>query len=143
MSDINKTMISGRLVRDPELRYTPSGTAVMDISIASNRAWKSKSGETSEETTFVDVTIWATQAESLAPYLKTGQWIMVEGRLNLDTWETTEGQKRYKLSLVADRVHLPPRNTGPKTASGDAAEPVAVTAEAKGLTGDDDEEIPF
>jgi len=139
MSDLNKVIISGRVVRDPELRYTPSNVAVMDVSIASNRSWKNRDSETQEETTYVDITVWAKQAEALEPFVKKGQWLMVEGRLNLDTWET-DGQKRSKLSMVADRVNLPPRSPGPKAQTNEAVP--AGAGVATGLTADDDE-IPF
>jgi len=107
MSDLNEVIISGRLTRDSELRYTPSGTAVTDITIASNRIW-SKDSDRQEETTFVDVTIWGKQAESLSEYLVKGRHIMVVGRLQLNKWETEEGDKRSKLSMVAEKINLTP-----------------------------------
>jgi|3_EtaG_2_1085321.scaffolds.fasta_scaffold00214_8 single-strand DNA-binding protein len=133
MSDLNKWMGSGRLTRDAELRFTPAGTAVTDVSVCSNRVW-SKDGEKQEEACFVDVTVWGKQGEAIAEYLKKGQYIMVEGRLKLDTWET-DGNKRSKLRVVADRIHLAPRSTSPKTSSGSA--PAANTNVPA------DEEIPF
>ena len=68
MSDINKVIVTGRVTRDSELRQTPNGTAVTDVSVASNRIW-SKNGDRQEEATFVDVTLWGKQAESLSQYL--------------------------------------------------------------------------
>jgi len=109
MSDLNKWVGSGRVTRDTELRYTPNGNPVADISVASNRVW-SKDGEKQEETTFVDITLWGKAAESLSKYLTKGTFIMVEGRLKLDTWAATDGTKRSKLRVVADNVNL-----GPKT----------------------------
>ena len=105
MSDLNEVVISGRLTRDSELRYTPSGTAVTDVVIASNRNW-SKDGEKQEETTFVDVTIWGKQAESLHTYLVKGRHLMIVGRLKLNKWETEEGDKRSKLQWLLKKLIL-------------------------------------
>ena len=111
MSDLNEVVISGRLTRDSELRYTPSGTAVTDVVIASNRIW-SKDSERQEETTFVDVTIWGKQAESLHTYLVKGRHLMIVGRLKLNKWETEEGDKRSKLTMVAEKINLTPSGGG-------------------------------
>ena len=111
MSDLNEVVISGRLTRDSELRYTPSGTAVTDVVIASNRIW-SKDGEKQEETAFVDVTIWGKQAESLHTYLSKGRHLMIVGRLKLNKWETEEGDKRSKLTMVAEKINLTPSGGG-------------------------------
>jgi len=116
MSDLNRWVGSGRVTRDTELRYTPNGTAVADVGICSNRIW-SKDGAKQEEPTFVDVTLWGKQAESLAQYLTKGAFVMVEGRLQLDTWETDEGVKRSKLRVVAERVNLGPKSSGGATKS--------------------------
>ena len=103
MTDLNEVIVSGRLTRDSELRRTPNGTAVTDVIIASNRIW-SKDSERQEETTFVDVTIWGRQAESLQEYLVKGRHIMVVGRLKLNKWETEQGDKRSKLTMVAEKI---------------------------------------
>ena len=107
MSDLNEVIVRGRVTRDAELRYTPSGTAVTDVTIASNRVW-SKDSEKQEETTFVDVTIWGRQAETLSEYLLKGRHLMVVGRLKLNKWENSEGEKRSKMTVVADKVNLTP-----------------------------------
>mgnify|MGYP006274052021 CR=1 FL=1 len=111
MSDINKWIGSGRVTRDTELRYTPSGTAVVDVGLCCNRVWN-KDGQRQEEATFVDVTLWGKQAETLSQYLTKGTFVIVEGRLILDAWETPEGVKRSKLRVVADRVNLGPKQSG-------------------------------
>ena len=108
MSDLNKWIGSGRLTRDAELRYTPNGTAVTDVTLASNRVWY-RDGDKQEETLFVDVTIWGKAAENLAQYLKKGGFVMVEGRLKLDQWTNDKDEKRSKISVVADQVNLGPR----------------------------------
>jgi|TARA_R110000824_G_scaffold10866_1_gene47542 single-strand DNA-binding protein len=110
MSDLNEVVISGRLTRDAELRQTPNGTAVTDIIVASNRIW-SKDSDKQEEATFVDVTIWGKQAESLAKYLTKGRHVMLTGRLKLNKWETEEGDRRSKLTVVAEKVNLTPGGT--------------------------------
>ena len=112
MSDINKVIITGRVTRDSELRKTPNGTSVTDVSVVSNRIWN-KAGDRQEEPTFVDVTLWGKQAESLSQYLTKGRHVMVEARLKLNSWETDEGVKRNKLTLVAENVNLTPSNTNP------------------------------
>jgi len=112
MSDVNKVIITGRVTRDSELRETPGGTSVTDISVVSNRIW-TKNGERQEDATFVDVTIWGKQAETLSPMLTKGRHVMIEGRLKLNSWETDEGVKRSKLSVVAESVNLTPSNPNP------------------------------
>ena len=87
MANYNKVILIGNLTRDPELRYTPKGTAVAKIGLAINRTWRSDTGEMKEETTFVDVDAFGRQAETLGQYMKKGRPIMIEGRLRLDTWE--------------------------------------------------------
>ncbi len=89
--------------------------------MCSNRIW-SKDGSKQEEPTFLDITLWGKQAESLAPYLNKGTFIMVEGRLQLDTWETDEGVKRSKLRVVAERINLGPRGNSGKREEAAAVE---------------------
>ena len=105
MASLNKVFLIGNLTRDPELRYTPSGTAVADLSMAINRRYTTASGEKKEETCFVDVTLWARRAEVASQYLKKGSPLFVEGRLHLDKWET-DGQKRSKLKVVAQNFQF-------------------------------------
>ena len=131
MSDINKVIITGRVTRDSELRTTPNGTAVADVSVVSNRVW-SKAGDRQEESTFVDVTLWGKQAESLTPYLTKGRHVMVEARLKLNSWETDEGVKRNKLTLVAENVNLTPNNANPSQSKQETAS-----------TSSKDEDAPF
>ena len=113
MSDLNKWIGSGRVTRDSELRFTPGGTPVVDIGLCSNRSW-SKDGERTESPTFLDVTLWGKQAEVLTQYLTKGTFIMVEGRLELDTWDAEDGSKRSKLRVVANQVNLGPKTTPSK-----------------------------
>ncbi len=103
MASFNKVILVGNLTRDPELRYTPNGRAIAKFGIAVNRSWKSESGESREEVTFVDVDAFGRQAEVLGQYLKKGRPIMIEGRLKLDQWEDKQsGQKRSRLGVVME-----------------------------------------
>jgi len=100
MASFNKVILAGNLTRDPELRYTPKGTAVVKLGLAINRTWKSESGEKKEEVTFVDVDAWDRQAEVIAQYMRKGKPILIEGRLQLDSWEDkTTHQKVSKLKV--------------------------------------------
>ena len=103
MANFNKVILAGNLTRDPEMRYTPKGTAIANFGLAINRKWKSESGETKEETTFVDIEAWDRQAEVVAQYFKKGNPILVEGRLKLDQWEDKNThQKQSKLKVVLE-----------------------------------------
>jgi len=122
MANVNKVLLLGRLTRDPELRYTPNGTAVCDLGIAVSRKWKSPDGSWKEDTCFVDVTVWQKQAEYCAEYLKKGREVFIEGRLTLDQWQSPEGQKRSKLKVVAQSVQfLGARPGGAAVGGGPAA----------------------
>ncbi|MCH1408688.1 MAG: single-stranded DNA-binding protein [Verrucomicrobiales bacterium] len=107
MPNLNKVMLMGNITRDPEVRYTPKGTAVTDISLAVNRSYTLDDGERREETTFVDVTYWGRQAEVIGEYMKKGRPIYVEGRLQLDQWEDKNtGQNRSRLKIVGDNFQF-------------------------------------
>jgi single-strand DNA-binding protein len=113
MANLNKVMLIGNLTRDPELRYTPSGRAVADISLAINRVWVNDAGQKQEETTFVDVTLWGRQAELAQQYLTKGRGAYVEGRLQMDTWDDKEtGKKRSRLKVVGDSLQFLPDGRG-------------------------------
>jgi len=107
MASVNKVILIGNVTRDPEIKYTPKGTALVELGLAMNRVYTPEGGERREETTFVDVTIWGRTAEIANEYAKKGKQIYIEGRLQLDTWEDkTSGQKRSKLRVVADNLTL-------------------------------------
>lgn len=110
MANLNKVFLMGNLTADPELRYTPKGTAVTDIRLAINRYYAGDNSERQEETTFVDVTLWNRQAEVAGNYLSKGRGVFVEGRLQLDSWEDkASGQKRTKLRVIGENIQLFPR----------------------------------
>ncbi|HAA88857.1 MAG TPA: single-stranded DNA-binding protein [Verrucomicrobiales bacterium] len=107
MASVNKVILIGNCTRDPEVRYTPKGTAVADIGMAMNRYFSSDGGERREETTFVDVTLWGRQAEVAGEYLKKGRPVYIEGRLQMDSWDDKNtGQKRTKLKIVGEQMQL-------------------------------------
>ena len=152
MASFNKVVLVGNLTRDPELRYTPKGTAVAKIGLAVNRVWTNEAGEKKEEVTFVDIDMFGRTAENVAQYMRKGSPLLVEGRLRLDQWDDKQtGQKRSKLGVVAETVQFlgsPPSgdasnapNTVSRPASAPAAAPVAEPAEPEGAPEGDD--VPF
>jgi single-strand DNA-binding protein len=107
MADLNKVFLMGRLTFDPELRRTPTGTAVTELRMATSRSWAGRDGERREETLFIDVTVWDRQAENCCQYLRKGSGLHVEGYLKMDTWDDkTTGEKRSKIRVQADRVQF-------------------------------------
>ena len=106
MANLNKVFLIGNLTRDPELRYTPGGTAVANLGLAVNRRFKDSSGGLKEEVCFLTVTVWDKQAEACCQYLKKGSPIFVEGVLQSRTWETQDGQKRSAIDVRAERVQF-------------------------------------
>ena len=106
MANFNRVFLMGNLTRDPELRYTPSGTAVANLRIAVNRRYKNQAGEVKEETAFITVVTWGKQAETCSQFLSKVRPIFVEGRLQTRSWETSDGQKRNVLEVRASRVQF-------------------------------------
>jgi len=105
-ASMNKVFLMGNLTRDPELRYVPSGSAVVNFSVAVNRTYKDTAGERKEDTSFVRVVVWGKMAEICGEYLTKGRAVLVEGRLKSRTWETPEGQKRNAMDVVATSVQF-------------------------------------
>lgn len=107
MPNLNQVNLIGHLTREPEVRYTPKGTAVVEIGLAINREWKTDSGEKKSEVVFVDVTAWARLAEVIGEYLKKGSPVFFTGRLSLESWvDKATNQKRQKLVVIADGMQL-------------------------------------
>src|SRR5438067_10664973 len=122
MASFNKVILLGNLTRDPEVRYTPRGSAVADLGIAVNRQYALENGEKREEVTFVDVTFWGRTAEVAGEYFKKGRPIFIEGRLQLDTWvDKQSGQKRSKLQVIGETMQMlgGPRSGGASTDNAD------------------------
>lgn len=134
MASVNKVIIVGNLTRDPELRYTPKGTACCEIGLAVNRKYKPEGGAVREEVTFLDVVIWDKRAEVVTKYLKKGAGIYIEGRLQMDSWEDkVTGQKRSKIRIVAEDFQFIDR--APKA---DSTTPAASTGPVTPTAADDD-----
>lgn len=106
MASLNKVYLIGNLTRKPELRYTPSGTPVAEFGLAVNRHYTTSGGEKRRDTCFVEVTVWRNKAELCYDHLTKGSPVFIEGRLELDTWETRNGERRSKLRVVADNLQL-------------------------------------
>lgn len=125
MANFNKVILAGNLTRDPELRYTPKGTAVAKIGMAINRTWKNEAGETKEEVTFVDVDAFGRTAEVIGQYLKKGRPILIEGRLRYETWDDKQtNQKRSKLGVVLENFQfMDSGNRGDGVSGGGAKAP--------------------
>src|SRR6476659_949833 len=151
MASFNKVILLGNLTRDPEVRYTPKGTAVTELGMAVNRVYTAENGEKREETTFVDVTLWGRTAEIAGEYLKKGRPVFIEGRLQLDTWDDKQsGQKRSKLKVVGEGLQLlGGRPGGGGGGGGDdegGSRPSSRPApppKASAPSAPDDDEIPF
>jgi len=148
MASFNKVILLGNLTRDPEVRYTPKGTAVTDLGLAVNRSYTAENGEKREEVTFVDVTFWGRTAEVAGEYLKKGRPVFVEGRLQLDSWDDKQsGQKRTKLKVIGENMQMLGAPRGGGSGGGDeegasrSSRPAPPPKAAP--SGPDDDEIPF
>jgi single-strand DNA-binding protein len=128
MASLNSVTLLGNLTRDPELRYTPQGTAVATFGLAVNRRYQ-QDGQQREEVCFVDIVAFGRQAETVNEYLSKGNLALVEGRLQWRSWETPEGQKRSKHEVVANNVQFMPRGSG--GASEDAYPPARSAAPSR------------
>ncbi len=106
MASYNHVILAGNLTSDIDLRHLPSGTAVADLRLAVSEKFKRKDGESVEKTVFVDVAVWDKQAENCAKYLGKGSPVLIEGRLQMDEWQTKEGEKRTKLRIRANTVQF-------------------------------------
>ena len=160
MASYNKVLLMGNLTRDPEVRYTPKGTAIANVGLAVNRRWTTETGEQKEEVTFVDVEVWGRQAETVGQYLSKGKPLFVEGRLKLDSWEDKEsGQKKSKLKVVCEHFQFIGAPGGraefkdqapsdaaparPAARGGRAAEAPREAAEPEPTATGEDDNIPF
>jgi single-strand DNA-binding protein len=154
MASFNKVILLGNLTRDPEVRYTPKGSAVCDLGIAVNRQYTLDSGEKREEVTYVDVVLWSRLAEIAGEYLKKGRPVFIEGRLQMDSWEDKQsGQKRTKLRVIGETMQLlgsRPSGTGggaegggEERSSRGGGKSSAPPTKAPAAAEPDDDEIPF
>lgn len=144
MPNFNQVIIVGHLTRDPEIRYTPKGVAVTQLSVAVNRNWKSDSGEAKEEVCFVDCTAWSHQAEVIAQFLKKGSPILVQGRLRQESWEDKNTkQKRTKLGVVVERFEFLGQNTEGAAPPRPVARAAAQPQPERDSEAPADDDIPF
>ena len=140
-ASLNRVILIGNLTADPEMRYTPSGTARTRFSIAINRQYKDSSGQLQEEVTFVPIVVWGSQAENCANYLSKGRSVAVDGRLRIDSFENAEGERRKVVEVVASAVQFlggAPRSQEQQQATS-VSSPPAEKANVQGT----DEEVPF
>ena len=150
MSSFNKVILVGNLTRDPELRYTPKGTAIAKIGMAVNHKWKNEAGELKEEVTFVDIEVWGRTAENVGQYMRKGSSMLVEGRLKLETWDDKQtNQKRSKMVVVGETVQFlgSPRSGGEgapaeRSSRPAATKPTEAASEADGPPPEEDD-VPF
>ncbi len=153
MASLNRVLLIGNLTRDPELRYTPSGTPVADLRLAVNSMFRDQAGQRKEETCFVTIVVWSRQAEICQQYLKKGRSIFVEGRLIYRSWEA-EGKTRSTMEVRADRVQFlgSPAGRGGETATAESLESAAPAPAVAGRTEEanegagevsGDDEVPF
>lgn len=154
-ANFNKVILAGNLTRDPELRYTPQGTAIAKIGLAINRRYTGQDGQTKDETTFVDVDAFGKQAEVIGQYLKKGRPVLIEGRLKLDQWDDkTTGQKRSRLGVILESFQFidskaggaegssAPSSPAPNRPARPAAQPASPATESD-VPPIEDDDVPF
>ncbi len=119
---LNKAIVIGNLTRDPELRSLPNGTKVCSFSLATNRVWKDQNGARQESSDYHNVVIFGRQAETVAQYMKKGNSMLVEGRMQTRSWDDkTSGEKKYRTEIIADRTQFGPKGTGGGVPSGNTS----------------------
>jgi single-strand DNA-binding protein len=148
MASFNKVMLIGNLTRDPDVRHTPKGTAVGDLGLAINTTYRTADGTDKEEVCYVDIVVWGRQAETCRDYLSKGSPIFVEGRLQLDQWETPEGGKKSKLRVRAERVQFLGRGksgsgSGERSGGSARSESSSAPAPEEVHSAPADDDIPF
>ena len=142
----NKVILVGNLTRNVELKYTPSGTAVAKFGLATNRTYKDpQTGENKQETMFIDITVFGRSAEIANQYLSKGRRVLVEGRLVLDQWVDSTGQKRSKHSIVAEKVQFMDSKSSSDNSGINGYENMMPQTEKKNTQSIDlnEDEIPF
>jgi single-strand DNA-binding protein len=142
MPNFNKVFLMGNLTKDPELRYTAGGAPVANLRMAINRAYQLQSGEKKEDVCFVTVVVWRKQAEAAGEYLKKGDPLFVEGRLQSRSWETEDKQKRSIMEVVAERIQFLNRGKGGGESFHEGTEEEGAPQGAPAASGSE-EDIPF
>lgn len=152
MASYNKVILMGNLTADPEVRFTGSGRAVAQLSLAVNEVYKNAEGERVERADYFDIDVWGPQGENCGKYLSKGRPVLVDGRLRLEKWETENNEKRSKVKVIADRVQFlggakdgaaagGGNQGGAATPSGGSA--LAASSEPPPPIEGDDEDLPF
>lgn len=139
MSGFNKVILMGNLTKDPEIRYTPNGTAVANFSLAINRRYK-LNGEVKDEVSYFDIVVFGKQAENCGQYTNKGDSVLVEGRLQQRRWESEDGQKRSKIEIVAQSVQFMSKKQGSTQGQGFVAEEGNISNPPGGMI---EEDVPF
>ena len=137
MASLNKVILIGNLGKDPEVKYTQNGTAVANLSVATNDVWTDKAGQKQERTEWHRVVVWGKQAQVISEHLAKGKQIYVEGSLQTRSWDDRDGNKRYTTEIRAARVLMLGRADGPRTQSEGPAPEVEMVSDVT------DEEVPF
>jgi single-strand DNA-binding protein len=146
MGSVNKVILVGNLGRDAELRYTPGGSAVATLNLATTEMWNDKQGQRQEKTEWHRVILWGKQAETLQEYLTKGKQIYVEGRLQTRQWDDKDGNKRYTTEIKADRITLLGGGGGPRAVNVERSAPpqaVAAGVDDSHMEPITDDDIPF
>jgi single-strand DNA-binding protein len=148
VASVNKVILIGNLGKDPELRYTPGGSAVANFSIATNERWKDKEGNAQERTEWHNIVLWGRLAEIANDYLKKGSPVYIEGRLQTRSWEDRDGNKRYTTEIVGTQMQMLGRaeaaggGRSPEPASEGGGGPGPAPG-GKGSGDDVDDDLPF
>jgi single-strand DNA-binding protein len=143
MASLNKVMLIGNLGKDPEVRYTTSGTAVASFSLATTEKFKNKSGDWEEKTEWHNVTLWGRLAEIAGEYLAKGKTVYIEGRLQTRKWQDKDGRDRYTTEIVGDKMQMlsGKGDGGGRSGGRSGGEPTAAYDDPVAYNQDDD--IPF
>ena len=136
---VNRVILVGRLGRDPEMRYTSSGTPVTNFSVATNERWNNQDGERQERTEWHKIVTWSKLAEICNQYLTKGQLVYIEGRLQTREWDDRDGNKRRTTEIVASDMQM----LSSRTEESSTQEPVGVTEGGDMETGITDDDVPF
>lgn len=139
MANLNKILLMGNLTRDPQLSYLPSQTPVVEFGLATNRKYKTKEGEQKEDVCFVDCRCYGRQAETINKFLRKGRPVFIEGRLQLDTWTSQDGQRRSKHRVFVESFQFlgsPDRSGKAPEEQNDYQQPAAPTTQQE-------DDIPF
>ncbi len=144
MASVNKAILIGNLGKDPDVRYSPDGSAITNITLATTESWKDKSGEKQEKTEWHRVAFFGKLAEIAGEYLKKGSQVYVEGRIQTRKWQDKEGQDRYTTEIVADKMQmLGSRGNSFEVSDAPAESKPQRPAQQKGGFDDMDDDIPF